>query len=72
MFSISDNIKITGKTITMGENGDREEELIPIGTTCVITDVEDNWYYVKPIDKGYLLGYWYPENALENDNDYIS
>ena len=68
MLNLGDTVKVIGKTTTFDENGDEVlKELIPIGTICTVTAIEElsgkEYYEVTPLtaEDGFL----YDVNDLE-------
>lgn len=68
MISVGDTVKVTGKTTALDEDGDEVlKELIPIGTICTVTAIEEfrgkEYYEVTPLvaEDGFL----YDANDLE-------
>lgn len=68
MLNLGDTVKVIGRTATADEDGyEVLKELIPIGTICTVTAIEEfdgnKYYVVTPLTAEY--GFMYDAKDLE-------
>lgn len=67
MLKIGDTVKVISDTVSHWDPGERTE-YIPIGTICVVRDIDYNkddtiFYGIKPLESNCI--FYYLENELE-------